>query len=359
MGQSFSTTTKQWANISGWEAANVYNDIIDNDRYSGDNTWQSSYGAALSAIASTPSLQNGRAQTEDMYTDDRLWWCLAMLRTYDTYDRGNMKNTALLAAINSYDTIAKQSLLSSKDSGTMPSGRSIQIKAGCDVDGAVYWTSQATSPVTSISTSLFAEVSAWLFDITSNSTYHDNAVKSLGWIQRVALDAKTGTVGKDSMRPANCQILPGGLTYNTGVYLGTLSSLYLTTGNTSYLDAANLTASHTALGHWTSKSTTPKLVVDEEIGVTKAGDQVQWRDVLFRNLVDYYILVSEKNINPTVRTQIKAFWQANYDQIQKFAKPNPNVDLYTAEWFGAVKTGSDWGTGSVVSVLNGAMVILG
>jgi hypothetical protein len=144
----------------------------------------------------------------------------------------------------------------------------------------------------------------------------------------------------------------------TGIYLGVLSSLYLTTGNASYLDAANLTATTTALGHWTSKSTTPKLVVDEEIGKTAAGDWVQWRDALFRNLVDYYAMVSGKNTNPTVQSQIKAFWQANYDQIQKFAKPNPSMDLYTAEWFGAIKEGSDWGTGSVVSVLNGAMVIL-
>ena len=373
MGKTFSTTTKQWANLTGWQSANVYNDIIDNDRYSGDRTWQAQYGEALRAIATTPSLQNGKAQSEDEYTDDRLWWCLAMIRAYDTYDRGNLKNPELVAAIDSYNTISKQSLLSSEEAGTTPSGRTVQIQAGCDVDGAVYWNSKADSGITSISTSLFAEVSAWLYDITRNSVYHDNAVRSLAWIQRNALDTRTGIVVKDSMRPASCQQIAGGLTYNTGmsldsfvirtnvppgIYLGVLSSLYLTTGNSSYLAAANLTATTTALGHWTSKKTTPKLVVDEDMGKTTAGDWVQWRDALFRNLVDYYVLVKGKNTNSMVQSQIQAFWQANFDQIQKFAKPNPALDLYSAEWFGAIKAGSDWGTGSVVSVLNGAMVIL-
>jgi len=219
MSQTFSNTTKQWANVTGWESANVYNDIIDNDRYSGDKTWQAEYGEALREIATTPSLQSGKAQPNDQYTDDRLWWCLAMLRAYETYDKGNLKSPELLGAIDSYDTITKQSLISSKDAGITPPGRTLQIQAGCDVDGAVYWNSQATSGVTSISTSLFAEASAWLYDITGNSTYHDNAVKSLGWIQRNALDAKSGIVVKDSMRPSNCQLAPGGLTYNTGMYL--------------------------------------------------------------------------------------------------------------------------------------------
>jgi hypothetical protein len=228
MGKTFSTTTKQWANLTGWESANIYNDIIDNDRYSGDRTWQAEYGEALRAIATTPSLQNGKAQSEDQFTDDRLWWCLAMIRAYDTYDRENLKNPELLAAIDSYNTITQQSLLSSKDSGTTPSGRTVQIQAGCDVDGAVYWNSKVDSGVTSISTSLFAEVSAWLYDITRNSTYHDNAVKSLAWIQRNALDAKSGIVVKDSMRPANCQQMPGGLTYNTGISFDNVGRSLLT-----------------------------------------------------------------------------------------------------------------------------------
>jgi hypothetical protein len=267
MGKTFSTTTKQWANITGWESANVYNDIIDNDRYSGDKTWQAEYGEGLRAIATTPSLQNGKAESEDEYTDDRLWWCLAMIRSYDTYDRGNLKNPELLAAIDSYNTIAQQSLLSSKESGTTPPGRTVQIQAGCDVDGAVYWNSKVDSGVTSISTSLFAEVSAWLYDITRNSTYHDNAVKSLAWIQRNALDTKSGIVVKDSMRPANCQQMPGGLTYNTGmslffsekslltdyqVYtlaLSPLSTLQLGTPVTSMLQTSLQLPQRSELGH--------------------------------------------------------------------------------------------------------------
>lgn len=228
MGKTFSTSTKQWANVTGWESANVYNDIIDNDRYTGERTWQAEYGGGLSAIATSPSLQNGKVESEDEFTDDRLWWCLAMIRAYDTYDRGNLKNPDLLTAIDSYNTITRQSLLSSKDSGTTPSGRTVQIQVGCDVDGAVYWNSKIDSDVTSISTSLFAEVSAWLYDITRNSTYHDNAVKSLGWIQRNALDAKSGIVVKDSMRPANCQQMPGGLTYNTGMSLDDVERSLLT-----------------------------------------------------------------------------------------------------------------------------------
>ena len=115
---------------------------------------------------------------------------------------------------------------------------------------------------------------------------------------------------------------------------------------------ANLTATYSTIGYF---GNSPPLVVTEQDDITAPGDAVQWRDVLFRNLIDLYKLLVADNINTTLQNDIKAFFQANYNQIVNKAKFD---QLHAANWFGEIQFGSDWGTGSVLSVLLGALVVL-
>lgn len=71
-------------------------------------------------------------------------------------------------------------------------------------------------------------------------------------------------------------------------------------------------------------------------------------------MIEGYILLAEKGISATIQSEIKAFFLANYNQIQSKAKFG---DLYAANWFGLITEGSDWGTASVLSCLIGMMMM--
>lgn len=201
--------------MTGWIAANAYNDIMEFDRYTGGKIYETTYGAALLQIATSPVLQ-GVVLSTDAFNDDQLWWCMSMLRAYKNYGHAEL----LTQTITQWNQITESSFLTAADQGTTPSKggivRSLAIPATCDVDGGVYWAQTSDSFVNAISTGLYAEVSAWLFDMTKDAKYKTAADKSLGWLQRVMLDPKNGIMTVDSMNPVGCVKNPGSLTYNTG-----------------------------------------------------------------------------------------------------------------------------------------------
>jgi hypothetical protein len=352
MGNSYSTSSLQWTDVRGWIAANAYNDIMDVDFYSKTTSFQSPYGNALLQISTTPSIQ-GEVLSTDGYNDDQLWWCLAMLRAYQNYGHDELLNQTA----EQWTAIGANAQLSTSNQGTTPNigglQRSEPISASCDVDGAVYWNSQPDSTLNAISTSLYAQVGAWLFELTGDATFRGPTDAALGWLQRMMLSQSTGIMDIDSVTPAGCQKHLGSLTYNTGVYIGALTSLYRSTGESQYLTAVLQSVTSSVTG---SFGDSPHLVVGEDGDITSNGDDVQWRDVLFRNLVDFYVsLVPKGSVDSGLQSQVQAFFTANYNQIQSKARFG---DLYAANWFGSIQSGSDWGTASVLSCLTGAMMIL-
>jgi hypothetical protein len=213
---NYSTTSRQWGGITGWIAANAYNDIMDYDHYTGSKTYENTYGAGLLEIALSTDLQ-GTVLSTDAYNDDQLWWCLSMLRAHTNYGHIEL----LTQTIKQWQQITESSLLTAADQGTAPTKggiiRESVIPATCDVDGGVYWAQLGDSNVNAISTSLYVMVSAWLFEITKEAQYKAAADKSLGWLQRVMLDSKSGIMTIDSITPTGCVKNLGSLTYNTGM----------------------------------------------------------------------------------------------------------------------------------------------
>ncbi len=352
MGKSYSPSSFQWTDVTGWIAANTYNDIMDVDYYSKTTSFQSTYGSALLQIATSPSLQ-GEVLSTDGFNDDQLWWCLAMLRAYQNYGHDELLNQT----VKQWTAIGANAQLSKSDQGTsIDKGglkRSNPIPASCDVDGAVYWSSQPDSGLNAISTSLYAQVGAWLFELTGDPTFRGPADAALGWLQRMMLSQRSGIMDIDSLSPAGCEKHLGSLTYNTGVYIGALTSLYRATGEGQYLASALQSVTSAVTG---SFGNSPPLVLDQQGDLTSNGDAVQWRDVLFRNLVDFYVsLVPKGSVDSGLQSKVQAFFTANYNQIQSKARFG---DLYAANWFGLIQSGSDWGTASVLSCLTGAMMIL-
>ncbi|KAF4633100.1 hypothetical protein G7Y89_g5026 [Cudoniella acicularis] len=354
MTKTYSTSSLQWAGVGGWEAANAYNDIMDMDLRTGQKAYESTYGASLLSIATSTASQQ-KVQSTDNYNDDQLWWCLAMIRAYQNYKHPEL----LTQAENQWKAIGAKAQVFKKDQGTtvtkMGLTRTPAIPANCDVDGAVYWSSDANSGLNAISTGLFAQVGAWLYAITGDTQYLGPSLSALGWLQRMMLDPATGILHIDSYTMDGCTEHFGSLTYNTGVYIGTLSSLWLSTGDQKYYTALNFTATTSVTGFFGNEPAAP-LVVDQQNDLTAPGDGVMWRDVLFRNIVDFYTVMQiKKQDNPVLMGRIKTWWKSNYNQIQTKAKFG---DLYAANWFGKITSGSDWGTASVLSVLVGGMIVL-
>ncbi|CZS91863.1 uncharacterized protein RAG0_02411 [Rhynchosporium agropyri] len=342
----------RWKDIGGWSAANVYNDIMDYDLWTRSKKYESTYGASLLTIATSPAAQQKAGSTNN-FNDDQLWWCLAMIRAYQNYGHREL----LDQSIKQWRNIGANAQIFKVDQGTKVSKggieRDVPIPADCDIDGAVYWGSAKDSGLNAISTSLFAQVGAWLFDITGDASFRGPSDAALSWLQRMMLDTKTGIMTIDALTADGCTKHLGSLTYETGVYIGALTSLYITTGDAKYLDQATLSVTSATTGGFGNN---PALVIDQQADLTTNGDGVQWRDVLFRNLADFYVTVGSKGkVTEDLQGKIRAFFKANYDQIQSKAKFG---NLYAANWYGKMTSGSDWGTGSVLGNFIGSMLVL-
>jgi len=342
----------RWKNIGGWIAANVYNDIMDFDLWSKTKKYESTYGASLLTIATSTAAQKTADSTND-FNDDQLWWCLAMIRAYQNYGHKEL----LDQSIKQWRAISANAQIFKSDQGTKVSkggiDRDTAIPADCDIDGAVYWASAGDSGLNAISTSLFAQVGAWLLAITGDASFRGPTDSAINWLQRMMLDKKTGIMNIDALTAGGCTKHLGSLTYNTGTYIGALTSLYMTTGDAKYLDAATLSVTSSVTG---SFGNNPALVIDQQADLTANGDGVQWRDVLFRNLADFYTTIGSRGkVSDDLKGKIAAFFKANYDQIQSKARFG---DLYSANWYGKLNAGSDWGTGSVLANFIGSMLVL-
>ena len=150
------------------------------------------------------------------------------------------------------------------------------------------------------------------------------------------LSQSTRIMDIDSLSLARCKKHPGSLTYNTGVYSSALTSLYRSTGESNYLTLALQSVTSSVTGSFGDSS---PLVIDEEDDITSNGNPVQWRDVLFRNIVDFYVsLVLKGSVDSGLQSQVQAFFTANYNQIQSRARFG---DLYATNWFGLIQSGSD------------------
>ncbi|KAI6707997.1 glycosyl hydrolase [Diplocarpon mali] len=350
----YSHDTLQWTNISSWIAANVYNDIMDLDLFGRTKLFEASYGAALLTIARSPEARTTVQSVSD-FNDDQLWWCLAMIRAYQNYGHQEL----LDQSIRQWRAIGANAQLFARDQGAAVAKggleRASPIPADCDVDGAVYWSSQSQSGLNAISTGLYAQVGAWLWALTGDQAFRGPTDSALGWLQRKMLDPKTGVMVVDGLTPDGCKPNPGALTYNTGVYIGALTSMYMTSRDARYLDAATLSAASTAAGAFGNRDGAP-LVVTEESELVDLRDAVQWRDVLFRNMADFDLTIGGAGkLSDGLRGSIQAFFRANADRVQQQAR---FADLYSANWWGKLDAGSSWGTGSVLGLLVGAALVL-
>ena len=213
--QTFTLSQHGWNHIGGWIGAVVYQDMMDYDYWT-KGTTNSVYAESLLAIVSSQNLLNG-AGAIDSFNDDQGWWILAFIRAYEVYGHVELLNQAE----KQWKQIQATSQLASNNAGSTPNlgglARNVAIPATCDVGGAVYWEQTAGSPITAISTGLFAQIGAWLYAITKDEQYRKGADLAINFERRKFLNVNSGIMDIDNLNPQNCQNGLGSLTYNTGI----------------------------------------------------------------------------------------------------------------------------------------------
>ncbi|KII92374.1 glycoside hydrolase family 76 protein [Plicaturopsis crispa FD-325 SS-3] len=219
----FNSLTGQYNSGELWTDANTLEDIHNLMLATGTDEWSSladdSYiGSLAEAGADWDGVINGS-------NDDAQWIILALWKMGDyKLSRGQDNSKFVNAASTIYNTIAGQ-----WDTGTC--------------GGGVWW-STAHTYKNAITNHLFLYTSAEGYIRNGDQTYLDNAKKTWAWLAASGMKNSDGlwNDGLDSSNPNAC-VNNGQTTwtYNQGVVAAGLGALAHATGDTSYLDLAEVT----------------------------------------------------------------------------------------------------------------------
>ncbi len=202
---------------SWWQAAIAQSTLETYQQDTGDTTYYSDIAQTYSTyVGDDPQ---GQPAFEDSYLDDTGWWGLAWLQFYTMTGDASYLQTAETDASyvhQQWDTNA----------------------SSCGGVGGVYWeiTSSGDIGRVSISNEVFLELTAWLYNVTKNSTYLSWAQAEWAWLSGSGLITSSNLV-YDGFN-GNCQQSGTYWSYNQGVILAGLAQLYVATGNASLLTKA-------------------------------------------------------------------------------------------------------------------------
>jgi predicted alpha-1,6-mannanase (GH76 family) len=256
--QWYSPVTGLWQTTGWWNAANALVALIHYMQRTGDRGY-------LSVVASTHrAAQSAHAGFINHYYDDNGWWALSWIAAYDLTGDSAYLDTA-------------ESIFTANTEGW---------DAACR--GGLWWNDSKTYK-NAIPNELFLTLAARLHQRlagdTGSSRYLDWALREWRWFAASGMIDAIGLVS-DGLT-ANCENNGGATwTYNQGVILGGLASLYEITQDQAYLRQAG-TIADAALRNLVS----PAGVLREPCELQAAGcngDQTQFKGIFVRNLFDLY-----------------------------------------------------------------------
>src|SRR6202167_4546211 len=161
------------------------------------------------------------SRSEDNYVDDTGWWGIAWLQAY--LNTGNSDYLEVAEADASY----------------MHSDGWDTDSSSCGGSGGVWWYlgGSTTTGRLAIPNEVFLELTAWLYNVTKDSTYLDWANAEWSWFENSGMidsddQVYDGFNGTCTFAGANTW------SYDQGVILGGLAQLYVATGDTTLLNEA-------------------------------------------------------------------------------------------------------------------------
>ncbi|KAF8243615.1 hypothetical protein K440DRAFT_561225 [Wilcoxina mikolae CBS 423.85] len=219
----------------------------------------------------------------------------------------------------------------------------------CELENGVYWTIKKDETyINSITTGLFMQVSARLYEIENDRKYLQAAEKAGEWLRRHTMDGNVKLVDQDGVNGETCSVNPGAFTYNTAVFIAAFTSLYRNTNDHSYLQKAEEAA---ASAMETTIWTDGKGMITESRGATSNNDGIGFRSILLRALTNLYIT---PGTSPDTKKEIKGFINTNYNMLYTNARKG---DAYDANWFGPFTQETPQGQFSALDLLIAGMVV--
>ena len=208
-----------------WNTANGLTALALKDLRRGDSANKPLLRAALGKhVGDCPSLR----PTQNLFNDDQLWWLL--LATEMAHLDG--ADARWLGAARAGWAEVVQCV--THDCGTAVTW---QRQAGPS-GGCVPTTAASNGGYkASIANSLLMLVSAKLHELTGEASYLAMADGLWGWLQSAVLDASTGLVHDGVEQGSACKLRTGFWSYNVGVPVAALATLYGSTRNATYLEA--------------------------------------------------------------------------------------------------------------------------
>lgn len=205
--------------VFGWTSAVAQSTVEAYEQTTGDRRYVSDIASTYSKYVSNDP--RGFPDFEDNYIDDSGWWGIAWLQAY------------LITGNSNYLNVAEADASFMHDHGWDTDSSS------CGGSGGVWWYIGGSTPTgrLAISNEVFLELTAWLYNVTKNSTYLNWANAEWSWFDN------SGMIGSDDLVydgfNGSCTFTGANTwSYEQGVILGGLAQLYDATGNTALLTKA-------------------------------------------------------------------------------------------------------------------------
>jgi predicted alpha-1,6-mannanase (GH76 family) len=310
----------RWRTTKWWNAANALTAVIAYTQRTGDQTY---------ARVIERTFTGARRRHADFildYYDDNEWWALAWIEAYDL--TGDRRYLDAARTIFAHDQ-----------------------EAWDDTCGGGVWWNKDRKYKNAITNELFLTLAARLHQRApgGREDYLAWAMREWEWFRSSGLIGPGGLVN-DGLTP-DCENNGGTTwTYNQGVILGGLASLYEITGDRAYLEQAESIAD-AALSELTSPASAgePGILIEpnEMEAALRDRDLPQFKGVFMRNLCDLY----RQSPRPAYREFILANARSLWDHAQN---ANHQFGLH---WTGPFDRADASRQSSALDALNAAVAV--
>ncbi len=304
-----------WQKAGWWNSANIMEAMIDYNHLAGK-----SCAKYLDAIY-TKNVNHGKGNfiTANAF-DDNAWWALAWLKAYDMTQDNRYLSTAELIfqdmVARSWDTVC---------------------------GGGVRWAFGGAYK-NAVTNELFIELAARLAlesaDSVKKVNYRNWALKDWEWLKNSGMINEADMIN-DGLNHA-CANNQGIMwTYNQGVILGALKTLYLLTSDNTYLQEAKKLAYASM-----AKNSNNNGILTEPGGAEGGGDRNQFKGIYIRYLALLNGVLHDAAVKKFILLNANYAWQhaRSADGLFDFNWSGP----YT-EWSGSAQ-------GSALDLMNAAMM---
>ncbi|HWG11767.1 MAG TPA: glycoside hydrolase family 76 protein [Streptosporangiaceae bacterium] len=321
--QWYSADTGLWESTGWWNAANALIALIHYMQRTGDRSYLDLVGTTFQAGQST------HAGFIDNYYDDNGWWALTWIAAYDLTGDTTYLDTAkaiFTTNITGWDTVCR---------------------------GGLWW-NDSRAYKNAIPNELFLSLAAQLHQRVAGdsgaSSYLDWALQEWQWFADSGMIDGIGLVN-DGLT-TDCAN-NGGVTwtYNQGVILGGLASLYQITGDAAYLRQAGKIADAAIANLVTpAGGTGPAGILREpcELQATGCdGDQTQFKGIFMRNLASLYEVGQQSAYADFIAANAASIWANDRNESNQFG----------LRWAGPFDAADASRQSSALDALNAAVAI--